>query len=422
MKVWITQAAAALVLGFALQSAAQAQSAYKIQPGDVLQVAVVGLPDFQYKSVVNLEGAVTLPMLAPVKVAGLDLQAAQALVKDQLSRKLYQQRGVDGRENVTAISPDAVMLTVAEYRPIYVNGDVTQPGQQAYRPGMTVRQVVALSGGYEIMRFRAENPFLKSAELRNDYQTQWIEYVRGQSNVWRLRTELAALAGEANPNLSLEKMTEAPLPQEQLDEQRKIARDQFDLETSQVGAEQTFLQNAVKVANDQIALLQNRKANDNEDADADAADYKKLKDFSQRGVVPMDRLSEARRLFLYSSTQALQTTVQLTNITRERDEAQRNIGRFAEKRRAELLKDLGEATTAVGEARSRLQSVSEQLTYTGIIRSQLARGSGAKPTITITHPAANGGGTETGSENSLVQPGDTIEIALQADLPAAASQ
>ena len=75
MKVWITQAAAALVLGFALQSAAQAQSAYKIQPGDVLQVAVVGLPDFQYKSVVNLEGAVTLPMLAPVKVAGLDLQA-----------------------------------------------------------------------------------------------------------------------------------------------------------------------------------------------------------------------------------------------------------------------------------------------------------------------------------------------------------
>jgi polysaccharide export outer membrane protein len=419
-----------LFLAMAPLSAARAadsaaEAPYKIQPGDVIEIAVVGLPDFHYKSVVNRDGTAVLPMIAPVKLAGLDLAAAQALVKDQLSRKLYQQRGPDGREIVTAISPDSVLLTIAEYRPVYLNGDVTRPGEQAYRPGLTVRQAVSLAGGYEIMRFRAENPFLKSADLRTDYQTQWIQYVREQARIWRLRTELAAADKDGNkdgPTASLEKLTDAPVPKDQLEEQRRIARQQLELETGRHAAEQAFLENAVKVANDQIALLSDRKTKDNENAAADAADYKRLRDLADRGVVPMNRLSEARRLFLYSATQALQTTVQVTNTIRERDEAQRQIGRFVEKRRGEILKELGEASATVAEIRSRLQSVSEKITYTGIIRSQLVRGSGAKPTITITHAAASGGGKEVASEESLVQPGDTIEVALEVDMPSAKSQ
>ena len=42
-----------------------------------------------------------------------------------------------------------VVATVVEYRPIYVNGDVSKPGEHPFRPQMTVRQAVALSGGYD---------------------------------------------------------------------------------------------------------------------------------------------------------------------------------------------------------------------------------------------------------------------------------
>src|SRR3990170_280599 len=119
-----------------------AQAGYKLQPGDVLEVSVVGLPEFRQKSTVNLDGEVTLPMIATVKVAGLELSAAQEIVKQQMSRKLYQQRGPDGRDFTTAIAPDTVTLLIATHRPIYLNGDVTKPGQQTYEPGMTVRQAV----------------------------------------------------------------------------------------------------------------------------------------------------------------------------------------------------------------------------------------------------------------------------------------
>lgn len=397
---------------------AQPPSGYKLQPGDVLELSVVGLPDFRSKSVVDPDGKIVLPMMRPTEVTGLDLEAVLARVKEELSRKLYQQRGLDGRENVSAISPDAITLAIAEYRPIYLNGDITHPGQQTYRPGLTVRQAVALAGGYEIMRFRAENPFLKSADLRSDYQTQWLRYVQAQSQIWRLRQELAHLSEQAAPSLSLEEMTQAPLPKDQLEQLRNLARQQLELDKSGLNQELGFLRNAVKVADEQIALLNDRKSKDTENVAADDTDYKKLKDFSARGVVPMDRLSESRRLFLYSSTQALQTTVQLTNVTRERDEAQRNIGRYVEKRRTEMLKGLEEATAALTQARSQLQTVSEQLTYTGIIRSQLVRGSGARPVITVFHSAATGGGSQIVSEDSPVQPGDTIEVSLAADIPA----
>lgn len=400
------------------QAAAQPSAGYKLQPGDILELSVVGLPDFRSKSVVDPDGKIVLPMMRPTKVAGLDLETVLARVKEELSRKLYQQRGLDGRENVSAISPDAITLVIAEYRPIYLNGDVTQPGQQTYRPGLTVRQAVALAGGYEIMRFRAENPFLKSADLRSDYQTQWLRYVQAQSQIWRLHEELAHLSEQPVPSQSLEEMTQAPLPKDQLEQLRNLARQQLDLDKNGLNQELGFLRNAVKVADEQIALLKDRKGKDTENVAADDTDYKKLKDFSARGVVPMDRLSESRRLFLYSSTQALQTTVQLTNVTRERDEAQRNIGRYVEKRRAEMLKGLEEATAALTQARSQLQTVSEQLTYTGIIRSQLVRGSGAKPVITVFHSAAAGGGSKIVSEDSPVQPGDTIEVSLAADVPA----
>jgi polysaccharide export outer membrane protein len=41
-----------------------------------------------------------------------------------------------------------------EQRPVYLNGDVSRPGEQRYRLGLTVRQAIALAGGYHIMRFR----------------------------------------------------------------------------------------------------------------------------------------------------------------------------------------------------------------------------------------------------------------------------
>jgi len=50
------------------------------------------------------------------------------------------------------LTADEVTLSVAEYRPVYVNGDVAKPGQQTFRAGLN--PTCAESG-----------PFLDSTEI-----------------------------------------------------------------------------------------------------------------------------------------------------------------------------------------------------------------------------------------------------------------
>jgi polysaccharide export outer membrane protein len=63
------------------------------------------------------------------------------------------------------MSPDEVTLTVAKYRPIYLNGGVANPETQQYRPGTTVRQGIALASGYDTMRFGERDPFLDPSDF-----------------------------------------------------------------------------------------------------------------------------------------------------------------------------------------------------------------------------------------------------------------
>ena len=410
-----------------LTASGMARANYLIRPGDSVEVNVAGIPDLKQRSVVDLDGLVTLPMTKPVHIGGLSLEAAQTLVKEALSRKLYQQRTAAGNDSVTAITPDSVTMSIVEFRPIYLNGDVTKPGEQAFRPGMTVRQAVALAGGYEIMRFRMNNPFLESAELRNDYQTQWMQYVKLQAKIWRLKAQLAGMEnavdrdkkadGSRPAAKSIDEVTQAPLPGEFIATTRENARQQLDLARARYQAERAFLQRSVAVADDQIALLRARQARDDENVQVDTNDYNKLKEFSERGNLSMTRLSESRRLFLFSATQSLQTGVQLTNTIRERDEAARKVVRLEEEARSEIFKDIEEATIELGGVRSRLQAVSDKITYTGMIRSQLTRGGGATPSIHVVHSKLDGGGSEVASEDTPVKPGDTIEVALHTEVP-----
>jgi polysaccharide export outer membrane protein len=65
--------------------------------------------------------------------------------------------------------------------------------------------------------------------------------------------------------------------------------------------------------------------------------------------------------------------------------------------------------------------VSEKLVYTGLVRSQLVRGKGSKPEISIVRTGV-GAGQIAADEEMELRPGDVIEISLQGDMTPAQSQ
>ena len=112
-----------------------------------LDVLVAGIPDFRQRVAIGLEGHIGLPLAGRIPIGGLTLEQAQARISGELASKLYRQFTADGREISHLILGSEVVVEVSEYSPVYVSGDVSKPGAYPFRPGLTVRQAIAVAGG-----------------------------------------------------------------------------------------------------------------------------------------------------------------------------------------------------------------------------------------------------------------------------------
>ena len=82
------------------------------------------------------DGTLMLPVLGVIDAAGL----TPAELADAVSFDLQRLIGVE--------EPPSTTVSVAQYRPVYVLGDVQRPGEYPFRPGLRVGQAVALASGF----------------------------------------------------------------------------------------------------------------------------------------------------------------------------------------------------------------------------------------------------------------------------------
>lgn len=169
---------------------------YKLQPGDVLDVLVVGIPDFRQHVSIGLEGDIGLPLGGQIKLSGLSLAEARERVAKELGNQLYRQYAADGHEISRLILGSEVIVEVSDYSPLYVNGDISKPGVYPYRPGMTVRQAVAVAGGVNPVRLPGTDPAMQAAQLQTQSDTLLAEYHGQQALAWRLKAELGEGDGQ----------------------------------------------------------------------------------------------------------------------------------------------------------------------------------------------------------------------------------
>lgn len=107
---------------------------YRLDSGDRLRITVFDQPSLTNTYNVDQSGYVAFPLIGSVAARGKTLQELEVAIASQL-RKGYLR------------DPD-VTVEVDRYRPIYVMGEVGQPGQYSYAPGMTVQNAIAAAGGF----------------------------------------------------------------------------------------------------------------------------------------------------------------------------------------------------------------------------------------------------------------------------------
>jgi polysaccharide export outer membrane protein len=274
---------------------------------------------------------------------------------------------------------------------------------------MTVHQAVALSGGYEIMRFRMNNPFLDSADFRSDYESLWLDFAKEQAHIWRVRAELGE-EDNLDPKLVLQ---EVPVPVETISQIARLETEQLKAQQDDYLREKEFLRRGIKQADEQTGVLSEQLQKEDAGLQADSQDLQRVTELFGKGQMTMPRITDARRAVLLSSTRKLQTISQLMIVKKQRDEFSRQLEKLDDLRRINLHQELQDAGVRLNQVRARLQGVGEKLQYSALVRSQLVRGTGGKPQITIARKGKKNWERFAAEEESELQPGDVVEVALR---------
>ena len=119
---------------------AQREPVYALDTGDKLRIVVFGQEGLSNSYFVDAAGQVTIPLIGAVTARGLTTQALA--------------RAVAAKLRAGFIREPHVAIEVETYRPFFILGEVTQPGQYPYVPNMTVETAVAIAGGFTPRAYR----------------------------------------------------------------------------------------------------------------------------------------------------------------------------------------------------------------------------------------------------------------------------
>jgi polysaccharide biosynthesis/export protein len=133
-------AAAAAMAGPAPPVAASAatmvenEPAYVLDAGDKLRVVVFGQDGLSNSYAVDATGNITMPLIGAV------------YAREHTTAALSQ--SIAGKLRNGYIREPHVAVEIEAYRPFFILGEVTAPGQYPYVPNMTVETAVAIAGGF----------------------------------------------------------------------------------------------------------------------------------------------------------------------------------------------------------------------------------------------------------------------------------
>jgi polysaccharide export outer membrane protein len=107
---------------------------YTLDSGDRLRITVFGQDGLTNTYTVDASGKVMLPLIGSVSARGLTDRQLSIAITDRLRQGFIRE--------------PHVAVEIEFYRPFFILGEVTAPGQYPFVPNMTVETAVAIAGGF----------------------------------------------------------------------------------------------------------------------------------------------------------------------------------------------------------------------------------------------------------------------------------
>ncbi len=138
---------------------------YRLGAGDKISIRVFGEDDLSTDTLISTSGALTYPFLGEIKVEGLTVSELE--------------KNIDGGLRGEYLINPNVSVSILEYRPFFIQGEVEAPGAYAFQPGLNISKAITVASGFterasrkKLYIIRANDPEQKEREAKMSEQVR----------------------------------------------------------------------------------------------------------------------------------------------------------------------------------------------------------------------------------------------------------
>lgn len=296
---------------------------YRLSSGDVIQVS---LPEHE-----KVNGAYPIGPEGQISIPGIGVVTANGLTIQELEEALKQ------RAAATILAP-SISVSILQYRPIYILGDVSEAGKYDFIPGLTVMQAIALAKGLGRLEQGDEfSRLLTGLRTRGALNTAKTDLISNQIKLSRITAEY-----EGKRQFS-PAMTDLPEGLE------AWAKSVISHETAQMAARwnsfdlrQEKLRNALSARHSETASYAAQIATQDELLKEIQAELEKMRDLQGRGLVSNERLGQLTRQEISTRSQIQQIVSLKLRSEVEMRNAENQLNALTDGRALSLLQTIGD--------------------------------------------------------------------------------
>lgn len=380
-----------------LLAATAARAEILLAPGDRISMKIIGVQDINAVATIDRDGTVSLPVVGSVPAAGRSASALRDDVARALSLEPIRLTGRNG-EIWVKLDPSKIFLSVAEYRPVYVSGDVLAGGEKPFRPGMTARQALVLAGGPK--NAVGDTSATELARTISDRRLVADLLDQARHETARLETALAELVARdaaGSPPADERPNTHLTAVENQWLATRSQLRDMNEQTTKL----------SLQRMRERLRVLEQLEGVNEETLQTFEQEFARMVDLADRGIATANSVTEARRGVLSFASRGLETAAESYKLKVD-------IVQTSDLNQAELTRERVETLEALLDRTARVQELQARLDALDVRQAFLTgRDQGERPAaLTVVIYRRQDDGTERieATLDTEITPGDVVEF------------
>lgn len=392
------------------QVMAAAGDAYQLAPLDKLQIKIVewkpDLGESRDWSTINGDyeidaaGTISIPFIGSIVANGRTTEELSQTISNDLRKIL----GLSGYPQAS--------VSIAEYRPVFITGQVQQPGKYPYFPGMTVLKLVSVAGG----------TVTKTDPAQTDNSALLIRYKGELDQLLDERVALLAEAARLEAEIAGEDTITFPDSITGHPDFEAIAAGEETLKKtrkSRLERELRALESLKVILNSQIESLGKRDTSLKEQEALAKAEMESVSSLKEKGLTVNSRIRAAHQALALTQANLLTTETDTLRARQEINKADRDGENLVNDWRTELATKQQEVNGLLRVANIKIKLTRDLMSaalLTGGLATDL-EDSDFELVFTILRDR-DGSTTEfIGSEELAVQPGDVVKVDFQPVAP-----